>query len=594
MNVSVLLFVAVPLFLAGYYLYGRYLDRTFGMDDTRPTPALALNDGTDYVPTKPLVAFSHHFASIAGAGPIIGPTVALMYGYMPAWLWIIIGGIFLGAVHDYTALFVSMREKGKSMAEVSSRLLGRVGFWLFIGFTIAMIVLVTSAFLGLTATALSSLVPVADLKIDPNSSVLKVVTVNGVQMGQIGGIASTSVIVMTSMAPIIGWLMYKRNVSTWVGASLALVVGVISILIGLSAPVTLNPKVWMVIISLYTLVAAGVPVWVLLQPRDFTNSFILYLGIAMLVIGLLGGAASGVELQAPAWNVALGTAKMGPIWPFLFITIACGAISGFHNLVAAGTVSKQVTKERYARPIGYGGMLLESLLAVVVLLAVAGGLNFDLYQNIVYPTAAGAKSNPMLAFALGMGNMLHNAIGVPVAFGTVFGILMTEGFVVTTLDTAVRLNRYLFEELWSVAFRGKAPAFLKSYLFNAGLSVAVMFYLGYTNKFLTIWPIFGSANQLLAALSLIAVTVWLAYRKKANWFTLVPAIFMLGTTLVALYQLLVTKYLPSGNWPLVITDIVLIVMSIGVTILATKKLLELARGKSGGGEPARELSPSGD
>lgn len=577
MNVSILLLIAGPLFLAAYYVYGKYLDGIFGADDKIPTPAITMNDGTDYVPTKPLVVFSHHFASIAGAGPIIGPTTALLFGYAPAWIWIVVGGIFMGAVHDYTALFISMREKGESMATVTGKYMGRWGFGLFIGFTIAMIVLVTSAFLGLTATALGSLVPVKDLMIDPNNTLLHIKTVNGVQMGSIGGIASTSVIVMTCFAPIVGWLMYKKNIATWQGASLAAIVGAISIVAGLYFPVTIAPKIWMVIISIYTLIAAGVPVWALLQPRDFTNSFILYFGIAILLIGVIGGAFTGVQLQAPAWNVAQGTAKMGTIWPFLFITIACGAISGFHNLVAAGTVSKQVPKESLARPVGYGGMILESLLAVVVLLAVAGGLTFTQYQSIVYPATGSA--NPMLAFSLSMGVLLNKAIGTPVAFGTVFGILMVEGFVVTTLDTAVRLNRYLWEELWSVAFKGKAPAFMKSYLFNAGLSVAVMFYLGYTNVFQMIWPIFGSANQLLAALSLIAVTVWLSHRKKPTWFTVIPAVFMLITTLVALYKLLVNKYLPANNWPLVVTDVILIIMSIGVTILALSKLF--GWGKSG-------------
>ncbi|HYF93793.1 MAG TPA: carbon starvation CstA family protein [Symbiobacteriaceae bacterium] len=589
MNVSILLLIAGPLFLAAYYVYGKYLDGIFGSDDRIPTPAVTMNDGNDYVPTKPLVVFSHHFASIAGAGPIIGPTTALLFGYAPAWIWIVVGGIFMGAVHDYTALFISMREKGESMATVSGKYLGRWGFGLFIGFTIAMIVLVTSAFLGLTATALGSLVPVKDLMIDPANTLLHIKEVNGVQMGSIGGIASTSVIVMTCFAPIVGWLMYKKNIPTWQGAALAAVVGLVSIIAGLYFPVTINPKIWMVIIAFYTLIAAGVPVWALLQPRDFTNSFILYFGIAILLIGVIGGAVTGVELQAPAWNIAGGEAKMGTIWPFLFITIACGAISGFHNLVAAGTVSKQVPKESLARPVGYGGMILESLLAVVVLLAVAGGLKFDVYQSIVYPTAKGVASNPMLAFSLSMGMLLNKAIGTPVAFGTVFGILMVEGFVVTTLDTAVRLNRYLFEELWTVAFKGKAPAFMKSYLFNAGLSVVIMFYLGYTNVFQMIWPIFGSANQLLAALSLIAVTVWLAHRKKPTWFTIIPAVFMLITTLVALYKLLMTKYLPAANWPLVVTDVILIVMSIGVSILALSKLFN-----PGSKNEAAPLAKTGD
>ncbi len=278
-------------------------------------------------------------------------------------------------------------------------------------------------------------------------------------------------------------------------------------------------------------------------------------------------------MQAPALNIAQGNKTAGLLWPFLFVTVACGSISGFHSLVAGGTVSKQVTRESHARTIGYGGMILEGVLAVVVLLTLAKGLSFDTYVNIVHPTAAGVKSNPILAFSLAMGNLLQQGLGLPVYLGTVFGILMVEGFVITTLDTAVRLNRYLFEELWNIIFTNP-PKFLKSYYFNAGLSVAIMFYLSYTNKFQTIWPIFGSANQLLAALTLIAITLWLATQGKKLGFTLLPAIFMILTTLFALYQLLVKKYLPTGNVALTVTDILLFILAIGVVILSFVKLRE--------------------
>jgi len=574
LNVLVLLVVALPLFFLAYRIYGHYIAGVFEENDNNPTPANQLKDGVDYVPTKFGVVFSHHFASIAGAGPIIGPVTALMYGYAPAYMWVVLGGIFFGAVQDYTTLFVSLREKGKSMAEVANNSLGRAGFILFILFTLAVIFLVTSAFLGLTATALTSLVPLTVMKVEPGTTVLKTLVKDGVEFAKIGGIASTSVIVMTGFAPILGYLMYRRGINTRIAGFLALAVALLSILIGVLAPVTLQPKTWMIILSVYVFFAAGIPVWAILQPRDFMNSFILYFGIGALLIGVLAGGFTGVTLEAPAWNVAEGTAKMGLIWPFLFITIACGAISGFHSLVAGGTVSKQIAKESDARKVGYGGMLLESTLAVVVIAAVAGGLAFGTYVDIVYP-AKGA-SNPILAFALGMGGLLNKGLGIPMAVGTVFGILLVEGFVVTTLDTAVRLNRYLFEELWGLLFK-KPNAVLKSYYFNAGISVAVMFYLGYTNTFRMIWPIFGSANQLLAALALIAVTVWLAARKKPTWFTLIPALFMMATTLFALYKLLVTRYLPAKNIPLIISDIVLIVLAVAVIILAGRKLLAISQ-----------------
>lgn len=572
MNIMLLLVLALPVFYLAYRFYGRFIASVFEEDDSNPTPAITMADGVDYVPTKLTVVFSHHFASIAGAGPIVGPTTAVIFGYIPVWLWVIIGTVFIGAVQDYTALFVSLRERGRSVAEVTDRTLGRFGFILFISFTIVMLLLVTSAFLGLTATALTSLVPLKEMNISEGQTILKTVTgPDGVIKAQIGGIASTSVIIMTICAPLIGFLLYKKQVKVNYASALALLVGIISIIIGVYNPLSLSPNIWMMILTVYVVLAAGIPVWMLLQPRDFTNSFLLYLGMAALFVGVIGGGFSGITMQAPAYNIAAGTKALGMIWPFLFITVACGAISGFHTLVAGGTISKQVSKESDARKIGYGGMLLESLLAVLVILAVAGGLNFDTYTSIVYPTAKGAASNPILAFSLAMGTLLYNSLGIPISGGTVLGILMVEGFVITTLDTAVRLNRYLFEELWMTLMK-KPPAILKSYIFNACLSAGLMFWLGYTNTFKLIWPIFGSANQLLAALALIAVSVWLAYRRKPNLFAIIPAVFMMVTTLDSLWQLLFVKYLPAKNYPLAVTAILLMLLSVGVIVLAVQKL----------------------
>ncbi|MGE5577180.1 MAG: carbon starvation protein A [Syntrophothermus sp.] len=571
MNIAILMLITIPVFWLAFRYYGRYIEKVFDADDSRPTPAVAMKDDVDYVPTKTGVVFSHHFASIAGAGPIVGPTVAMIFGYIPVWMWVLLGGVFIGAVHDFTALFVSVREKGKSMAEVSDHTLGRAGFLLFIGFTIALLVLVTSSFMQLTATALGSLVPLKDMGLEAGKTILHVRDVNGVPNAQIGGIASMSVIVLTLFAPLIGWLLYKKNINVYLGSLLAILVGIVSVTVGIFYPVTFKPEVWMIILSIYTFIAAGIPVWMILQPRDFTNSFILYIGIVALVVGVFGGGLAGVKLIAPALNLTEGVKLGGAIWPFLFITVACGAISGFHALVAGGTVSKQVSREKDIRTIGYGAMLVESLLAAGVIMAISGGLNFETYKNIVYPTVAGAKSNPILAFALAVGGLLNKSVGLPVSAGTVFGILMVEGFVVTTLDTAVRLNRYLFEELWATLFKNP-PKILKSYLFNAGIAVVLMWYFGATNLFSLIWPIFGSANQLLAALSLIAVSAWLASKKKPTWFTVLPALFMMVTTLWSLFKLLFTKYLPLGNMTLAITDIILVLLGIGVILLSISKL----------------------
>jgi carbon starvation protein len=590
MNVLLLLVIALVVYYLGYRYYGAFMSKVFGVDDKRPTPAVEFDDDKDYVPSALGVAFNHHFASIAGAGPIVGPTVAVLFGVMPVWLWLLFGAVFFGAVHDFTALFTSMREKGKSMAEVARINLGKTGFMLFIGFTTMMILLITSAFLGLTAASLTSLVPVKDMMIDPGSTVLKTVAgADGVVRAQIGGIASTSVIFLSCTAPLIGWLLYRKKVGAWKVSILAMAIGGLSIYLGILFPVSLLPKTWMIILAIYVVIAAGAPVWIVLQPRDFMNSFILYAGIGMLIIGVVYGGLTGMTTQAPAFNLAQGDLKLGYVWPFLFITVACGAISGFHSLVAGGTVSKQASKESHARIIGYGGMILEGVLAVLVLLTVASGLKFETYLSIVWPVKGAA--NPILAFALSMGGMLHNALGVPIAFGCVFGILMVEGFVVTTLDTAVRLNRYLFEELWAVLFV-KPPAFLKSYVFNAVLAAVLMLYLAYTNTFQLIWPIFGASNQLMAALTLVAVSVWLAYRGKPTMFTLVPAAFMMVTTMMGLVLLFATKYLPTRNYPLMTASVVLLALAFGVAFIAVKKLIELKhRPASTGTEPPTFMAP---
>ena len=585
MNAAVLLIIAAVLFFLAYRFYARFIAKLFGENDKNPTPACSMKDDCDYVPTKPLVLFGHHFASIAGGGPIIGPTVALLFGFLPVWLWAVLGSIFIGAVHDMTALFASVREKGKSVAEIAKSTLGNTGFFLFISFTIIMLLLVTSAFLGLTATALTSLLSLDVLKLAPDQTIVKTIVDGGIVKAQIGGIASMSVIVITCCAPIIGYLVYKREINVYLAATLAIIVCIVSVFIGMYFPVTLSPNVWMIILSFYTLLAAGIPVWIILQPRDFTNSFLLYAGIAALFIGGIVAGFKGVTFTAPVLNVAEGTSKLGPIWPFLFITVACGAISGFHCLVAGGTSSKQVSKETDIKKIAFGGMLLEGLLAIGVLVAVGCGIAFSDYSEIVFPTIAGAKSNPILAFSAGAGGLLDKAFGVPPVYGTIFGILLVEGFVVTTLDTAVRLNRYLFEELWQVIFKN-VPKIMKSYLFNALLCVFLMYILAYNNAFLVIWPIFGSANQLLASLALIAISVWLVNKKKTAWFTILPAVFMMVTTLYSLFILLIEKYIPKQNIMLSVADVLLIILSLGVIVLAFKKWRELKKGTQPTGSAA--------
>ena len=350
---------------------------------------------------------------------------------------------------------------------------------------------------------------------------------------------------------------------------IAAALAVVSILIGLNYPITLSPSVWMLILAAYTFVACEAPVWVILQPRDFVNVQILYAGIAAMIVGVVIGGLEGLSVSAPLASCGVGAAKMGPVWPFLFITIACGAISGFHALVCGGTTSKQLARESQARLVSYGAMLLEGVLALLVLLAIGACLSYDEYLNIVWPDAGGG--NPILAFALALGHLLNSTVGLALPLGAVFGILLVEGFLVTTLDTAVRLNRYLFEELWRACF-ARVPRIIRIRGFNAGLSVALMLLFALTNGYKLIWPLFGATNQLLAALTLVTITVWLRRASRKSWFVLGPAVVMIVTTIAALAYSLIDQYLPQGAYLLAATDLLLLALAVGVAVLAARKI----------------------
>lgn len=574
MNIAWVVLITVPALALAYRFYGRAVARWLGEDRSCPTPAVLFKDDKDFVPTRPSVLFGHHFATIAGAGPILGPTMAACYGYGPVWLWILLGGILFGAVHDYAALAVSLREQGRSMAEVARKTLGKPGFLLFVLFTIIMLVLVTAAFLNAAAKSLTSAYPLAKLGVTAQETFLSTFTdSSGVVMGQIGGIASTSVIIITAFSPLVGFLIYKKNVATWFAYLLTGAIAVASIVIGFRYPVSVGEKTWMVLLTVYVWLASSLPVWIILQPRDFTNVQILYAGIVLLLVAVVAAGVGGAAFDRPAFSaeqLAEGRATAGSPWPMLFVLVACGAISGFHSLVSTGTTAKQCWMIKHSRPIAFGGMLLESLLAACVLATIVWGLSFADYRDIVWP--AGGGGNPVLAFAVGAGKLCRKGLGIPVGLGSVFGILMVEGFVVTTLDSAVRLNRYLFEELWTTLLGARAPRWLRHPLVNSGLAVTLMFAMCYFNAFQKIWPAFGAANQLLAAMALLVISLWLLARGRQAWFTAVPAVFMTVTTTGALVWLLFHNYLPGGDVALIATDIVLIVLGAAMAVLTVVSL----------------------
>ena len=640
MSVLVIMVIAAAVLILGGRFYAPVIARVLGERADRPTPAVRINDGRDYVPTRTPIVFAHHYASIAGAGPIIGPILAIYYGWGPALLWILLGGVFLGAVHDYVATHIAVREGGKNLAIVARRYIGAGAFVMMLIMLIALLVLVCAAFLDLSAKALTSMVPVAMLQLPADQTLFRVKDGEAV----IGGIASTSVIVITAFSPLLGFLYLKRKTPVWLCSLLAIVICAISILIGLKFPLAVEPLTWKLMISGYVLISAGLPVWLFLQSRDFINVHILYVGIVFLVIalvaaGLRGGGEVAVATSAvPINNWSAASDRLGPGWPVLFITIACGAVSGFHSLCAGGTTCKQLRTETATRHVGYYAMLLESFLAVCVVCCVIVGLSLTNYEFYRF------EKNAVLTFAMSVGHTASVGLGLSVAAGALGAMLLLEGFLVTTLDTAIRLTRYMIEEGWAMFFgrydvfaaeasrqqqaaaattgeergalemtgaggltiekpdlreglRGRvietrgarrwALRTLRYYWVNSGIAVGLMLLLGLGNGYEVVWKIFGSANQLLAALTLVVATCWLISKRRPLWYTLLPAVFMLVTSVWMLIRLLTTDYLP--NWQdkkaLAITAILVLAMTAGIVALAIRRWLrrEVAPATAGGG-----------
>lgn len=589
MNVGLVMLVSLFILGLGYKIYSRLVGRWLGLDPNRPTPATQINDGIDYVPTKPLVLFGHHYASIAAAGPIVGPTLAVLYGIVPVWLWIMLGVIFIGAVHDFTALFLSVRQGGKSVAEVARSSLGPVGFILYVAFALLLCLLVAAAFLGIAVEALTSHYSLSDLKLSPDQTIFRTIQFQGETHALTGGIATVSVIIITIGAPLIGWLLYRRGLSAWKGSLLAIVICAISFWLGFQYQLHLDPsstilsignfqmntaQLVLTLLLIYCFIAAWIPVWMVLQPRDFVNVHVLYFGLACMVLGLIACGLQGVTISAPATNIADASTRpqLGMVWPFLFVTIACGACSGAHGLICGGTTCKQLANEKHAPVIGYGAMLLEALLGLCVALMIVGPMGYAQYKAIVWPEGVkGAFA--VKGFALAVGQTLNVGFSLPVYYGTIFGIILLEGFVLTTTDTVIRLSRYLFEELWDVLFK-RPPVWLKNRIFNTALVVVVVAWLAFTNRYGIIWPIFGSANQLLAALTLIAATAWLLQKAKKSWFVAIPAVFMAVTTITSLF-LLLKRYININNWTLTVVDVLLILLAAGVVFMTVRRISEL-------------------
>ncbi|MBN1897990.1 MAG: carbon starvation protein A [Spirochaetes bacterium] len=501
--------IAIFFFILAYKIYGTHLVKKFNLSDKNKTPAHTMYDGNDYVPTRKEILLGHHFASIAGAGPIVGPIIAgLAFGWYPAILWIILGSIFLGGVHDFSALVASIKHKSRTVAEIAKTYIGKNAYVMFLLFIWLALVYVLIVFLDLTATTFAAK----------------------------GEVATTSLLYIL-LAILFGLSLYKLKLNFSFSTILFVVLVFASIGVGYKFPLTLKPvlfasqdlaiamkKNWSIILLVYSFIASTAAVWVLLQPRDYLSSFLLYASVLLGAIGIIFG---GLKINYPSFISFTSTS--GTLFPILFVTIACGAISGFHSIVSSGTTAKQLNKEMDARPIGYGGMLLEGVVAVIalstVMIAFKGGF---------------IGKTPMQIFASGIGKF-GSILGIPEKFGSIFGLLVLSSFLLTTLDTATRLARYALQEMfnWEIQKTKYFATFITLLLPAIFALIDLKDPKGnIVPAWSVIWPVFGASNQLLAALTLLVISVWIVHLKKNSLLTIIPMILMFIVTLTALFQLI--------------------------------------------------------
>ena len=525
MNAVVILLVGCAILIAGYVFYGKWLAEQWGVDPNRTTPAHELEDGNDYVPAKAPVLMGHHFSSIAGAGPINGPIQAAVFGWVPVMLWVLIGGIFFGAVHDFGALFASVRNKGQSIGEVIAESIGPRAKKLFLTFSYLTLILVVAAFASIVANTFKA-------TYDESGALDKVASSANASTAMIS-------ILFILIAIVFGMMVYRRNASLVVST----VVGVLAIVACMAIgynwhPIYLSGSTWMIIVGIYIAIASVTPVWILLQPRDYLSSFLLY---GMMIIAVVGIVGAHPTLSIPAFTGFVDKAEYGSGVSLgsLFVTIACGAISGFHSLVGSGTTAKQLDKEGDARPIAYGGMLIECALALISLCAV--GYIWSEY-------VPGGITTPTAVFATGISRMCATIPFLAGAQNVIYSmlILAVSAFCLTSLDTATRLARYMFQEFWLEPGQTyKDATGFKKVVTNPYVATIITVVLGIAlgmTGYAKIWALFGAANQLLAALGLLAVAAWLGTMGKNNKMFLFPMAFMLIVTIVSLCQTILTNF----------------------------------------------------
>ena len=511
MNTLVIVLIAAVCLLCGYTLYGRWLANKWGIDPTAKTPAYTHEDGKDYVPTNGWTVFSHQFSSIAGAGPVTGAIQAAAFGWLPVLLWVLLGGIFFGAVTDFGALYASVKNEGKSMGLLIEKYIGKLGRKLFLLFCWLFCGIVIAAFADMVAGTF-------------NAYAVKDGVTSLSAAAQTNGAAGMVSIMFMVFAVVFGLIQKKYSFSGWKEAALGIVFIVLSFAVGANFPLVLNKAAWSYITFVYIFFAAVLPMWMMKQPRDYMTTF--------MFIGMIAGAAVGLLVAHPSMNLPVFTGfnngKLGTMFPILFVTVACGAVSGFHSLVSSGTSSKTVENEKDMLKVGYGAMVLESLLAVLALCVAGAAAAAD---------GTPAAGTPFQVFSTGVAGFFE-MFGVPVYAATVFMTMCVSALALTSLDAVARIGRMSFQELFSVDDMAHAEGWRKllcNTYFSTFVTLAFGFLLtqiGYAN----IWPLFGSANQLLSALVLVTLCVFLTVTGRSNKMLFPPLFIMLCVTFTALVQ----------------------------------------------------------
>ncbi|MBQ5908590.1 MAG: carbon starvation protein A [Treponema sp.] len=528
MTALLIILAAIALLFIGYVVYGSWLAKQWGIDPARKTPALEKEDGVDYLAAKPAVLMGHHFSSIAGAGPINGPIMAAVFGWVPVFLWCVIGGIFFGGLQDFGSLFASIRNDGKSVGEIIKQSLGKTSKKLFIIFALLVLILVIASFVNVVAGTF--------LTVFSADAVTKLGVVANPTNNQTTAMISVLFIVLAVVYGIVTNRFGVKTLPATIGGIIC-IVGIV--IFGLNFGLSFNRNFWIVVVALYIAVASLIPVWIMLQPRDYLSSFLLYAMMLIAFVGIFVGTFSSrdVTFSIPAFTGF----KVGGnfIFPTLFITVACGACSGFHSLIASGTTSKQLDSEKTAKAVGYGSMLIESALGIVSLIAV--GVVWEAWKGKEFGSPSAAFGAGIATLFADKGTSVYNTI-------TALLTLAVSVFALTSLDSATRLSRFMFSELFlkEDEVTWKDATGVRKLLANPLFGTALMVIIGSTLgalKLSAIWSLFGAANQLLAGIALLAVAAWLGEVGKNNKMFFIPMIFMLAATLT---QLVITVIKQTG------------------------------------------------